>query len=108
MRKSVHWEKHWNFREGYTHGKCFREESTHGKYSERGMQTESTQRGVYTQRVLRGIHTKSTQGYTHENYSERGIRTESTQNGSTGEVPDMEQGKDFKTHVFHLLKVKIA
>ena len=87
--------------------------------SERSLHTESTQRGVCRQRVLRegythreyserGIHTESTQGYTHENYSERGIRTESTQNGSTGEVPDMEQGKDFKTHVFHLLKVKIA
>ena len=101
----------------------------HGKYSERGIHMRSTQRGVYAWKVLR-------EGYTREKYSERGIRTESTsergihtertqrglytwkvlrgictestRSGSTGGVLDMEQGKDVKTHLFHLQKVKVT
>ena len=46
----------------------------HGKYSERGIHTESAKNGVYAREVLR-------EGYTREKYSERGIYMRSTQRG---------------------------
>ena len=55
--------------------KVLREVYTHGKYSERGICTESTQRGIYAREILR-------EGYTHGKYSERDICMESTQSGS--------------------------